>query len=110
MSVARPCCLPPALAGCGKAAAPGAPGPPRGFLVRNAKAAGVHRHRRRDCSIAILHSGPAGGLRPQPADEVKVDYEGKLLDGQVFDSSYARGAPVVMTCAIWFPAGSRRCK
>ncbi len=28
---------------------------------------------------------------------MKVAYEGKLLDGQVFDSSYARGAPVVMT-------------
>lgn len=31
------------------------------------------------------------GDKPQPTDRVKVDYEGRLIDGTVFDSSYKRG-------------------
>lgn len=31
------------------------------------------------------------GESPGPADTVKVNYEGKLINGAVFDSSYARG-------------------
>ena len=41
----------------------------------------------------IVHAGPADGPRPGPADEVKVNYEGKLVDGKVFDSSFQRGEP-----------------
>jgi len=33
------------------------------------------------------------GPMPKPADVVKVHYEGRLLDGTVFDSSYARNDP-----------------
>lgn len=33
------------------------------------------------------------GVRPRPGQKVEVHYEGKLLDGTVFDSSYARGQP-----------------
>ena len=33
------------------------------------------------------------GPKPLPGDSVKVHYEGKLLDGTVFDSSVARGEP-----------------
>ena len=33
------------------------------------------------------------GEQPEPTDTVKVHYEGQLLDGTVFDSSYARGEP-----------------
>jgi FKBP-type peptidyl-prolyl cis-trans isomerase FkpA len=33
------------------------------------------------------------GGSPKPEDKVKVNYEGKLLDGTVFDSSYKRGQP-----------------
>lgn len=32
--------------------------------------------------------------RPSAADVVRVHYEGRLLDGQVFDSSFERGEPV----------------
>jgi peptidylprolyl isomerase/FKBP-type peptidyl-prolyl cis-trans isomerase FklB len=42
----------------------------------------------------ITKSGPAGGAPPRATDEVKVMYEGKLLNGQVFDSSFARGQPI----------------
>jgi len=34
------------------------------------------------------------GASPAAADKVKVNYEGKLLDGTVFDSSYKRGQPI----------------
>ena len=44
----------------------------------------------------IVRSGPATGLKPHLNDEVKVMYEGKLVDGTVFDSSYERGQPAAM--------------
>ena len=34
------------------------------------------------------------GQSPNENSVVKVDYEGKLIDGQVFDSTYERGQPV----------------
>jgi FKBP-type peptidyl-prolyl cis-trans isomerase FkpA len=34
------------------------------------------------------------GASPAATDKVKVNYEGKLVDGTVFDSSYKRGQPV----------------
>lgn len=39
----------------------------------------------------VLRAG--NGPRPGAASTVRVNYEGKLLDGQVFDSSYQRGQP-----------------
>jgi len=41
----------------------------------------------------VLKHG-TGTVSPKPTDTVKVHYEGKLLDGTVFDSSIARGQPV----------------
>ena len=89
-----------ALAACAKpAAAPTAPdalAAGKAFLAGNAHAAGVVTTAS-GLQYRVLHSGPSTGLRPKLADEVKVNYEGKLLDGTVFDSSYDRGAPVVLT-------------
>ena len=39
----------------------------------------------------ILTEG--SGASPKPTDRVKVHYEGKLINGEVFDSSIARGEP-----------------
>ncbi len=39
----------------------------------------------------VLRQG--SGSRPTPSNNVRVNYEGKLLSGQVFDSSYQRGQP-----------------
>jgi len=36
----------------------------------------------------------ASGAKPKATDVVSVHYEGKLIDGKVFDSSVARGQPV----------------
>jgi peptidylprolyl isomerase/FKBP-type peptidyl-prolyl cis-trans isomerase FklB len=52
----------------------------------------------------IVRSGPATGMRPQETDEVKVHYEGKFLDGKVFDSSYERGQPAAMPLRALIPA------
>lgn len=84
-----------ALAACNHPPA-AAPDTGKAFLAQNAKAPGVHVTPS-GLQYRILRSGAADGPRPRPADEVKVNYEGKLLDGQVFDSSYQRGTPIVMT-------------
>jgi len=41
----------------------------------------------------VLKHG-TGTISPKATDTVKVHYEGKLLDGTVFDSSIARGQPI----------------
>lgn len=41
----------------------------------------------------VLTSGDADGPQPQADDVVVVHYEGRLLDGTVFDSSVQRGEP-----------------
>ncbi|MFO7789089.1 MAG: FKBP-type peptidyl-prolyl cis-trans isomerase [Bacteroidales bacterium] len=40
----------------------------------------------------VLREGD--GEKPGPDSKVKVHYEGKLLDGTTFDSSYERGEPI----------------
>ena len=94
------------LAACG-GARPSAEGPDvaaanlkagEAFLAANAKVEGVQTTPS-GLQYKILRSGPTDGLRPKPADEVKVHYEGKLTTGEVFDSSFERGAPVA------FPLG-----
>ena len=41
----------------------------------------------------ILKSGDSSGVSPESEDAVLVHYEGKLVDGTIFDSSRARQAP-----------------
>lgn len=43
--------------------------------------------------IVIKHSQEGTGASPKATDQVKVHYEGRLIDGKVFDSSVARGEP-----------------
>ena len=38
------------------------------------------------------------GETPKATDKVKVNYEGKLIDGTVFDSSYKRNQPATFAC------------
>jgi len=43
--------------------------------------------------LVIKHTKEGTGAQPTATDEVKVHYEGRLIDGKVFDSSIARGEP-----------------
>src|SRR5207253_4524619 len=43
--------------------------------------------------VVIRTISPGTGASPGPMDVVKVHYEGKLVDGTVFDSSIKRGQP-----------------
>jgi FKBP-type peptidyl-prolyl cis-trans isomerase len=73
------------------------------FLGKNAKAPGVMTLPS-GVQYKVVTSGPADGPHPGAADEVKVNYEGKLLSGKVFDSSFARGEPANFPLAGLIPA------
>lgn len=73
------------------------------FLANNAKQPGVVTLPD-GLQYKIVTSGPASGVPPKAADEVKVNYEGKLLDGTVFDSSFARGQPAAFPLEGLVPA------
>ena len=62
------------------------------FLEKNSKAPGVVTLPS-GLQYKIVKSGPKTGDTPKVRDTIKVHYEGKLLNGTVFDSSIARGAP-----------------
>jgi len=44
--------------------------------------------------LILITITPGTGASPKATDTVKVNYEGKLTDGTVFDSSVQRGEPV----------------
>jgi peptidylprolyl isomerase/FKBP-type peptidyl-prolyl cis-trans isomerase FklB len=73
------------------------------FLTRNAHAPGV-QVTAFGLQYKVLASGAASGPMPKGEDQVKVNYEGKLLDGTVFDSSYQRGQPAVFGVNGLIPA------
>ena len=60
------------------------------FLAKNKAAKGVFSTPS-GLQYMVLRQG--NGARPKPGQKVRVNYEGKLLDGKVFDSSYERGQP-----------------
>ena len=61
------------------------------FLKKNAKADSVQTTAS-GLQYKIITKGT--GEIPQATDKVKVNYEGRLVDGTVFDSSYKRGQPI----------------
>lgn len=84
------------------------------FLVDNAKKEGVVTLPS-GVQYKILTAG--NGTVPSDTSRVKVHYEGKTIDGQVFDSSYKRGDAVEMRAnqvikgwteaLVHMPAGSK---
>ncbi len=47
-----------------------------------------------DTGLIFISVKEGTGAQPKAIDKVKVNYEGKLMDGTVFDSSYKRGQPI----------------
>ena len=66
------------------------------FLESNGKAEGVQTLPS-GLQYKVIASGPSGAPSPDRNDLVRVDYEGALTDGTVFDSSFSRGQPYVTT-------------
>jgi FKBP-type peptidyl-prolyl cis-trans isomerase FkpA len=60
------------------------------FLDKASKEAGVTKT---TSGMLIKHTTEGKGASPAATDQVKVHYEGRLIDGKVFDSSIARGEP-----------------
>ena len=83
------------------------------FLAENAKKEGV-----KTLPSGVQYKVIKEGTGAIPADTslVKVHYEGKTIDGKVFDSSYKRGEPINLRCnqtikgwtdaMVHMPAGS----
>jgi len=64
------------------------------FLAKNAKKDSVHVT---DSGLQYKILKKGTGPKPKASDEVTVNYEGRLPDGTVFDSSYKRGKPATFT-------------
>jgi FKBP-type peptidyl-prolyl cis-trans isomerase FkpA len=60
------------------------------FLETKSKEAGFTKTA---SGLLVKHTQPGTGASPVATDEVKVHYEGRLIDGKVFDSSIKRGEP-----------------
>lgn len=91
------------LAACNKPALPDQSAASQAFMEKTVKEPGV-QVLPSGVAYKVVRSGPATGLKPTLADEVKVHYEGKLIDGKVFDSSYERGQPAAMPLRGLIPA------
>lgn len=52
----------------------------------------------------VTTAGPKGGPSPKAGEIIKVHYEGKLVDGKVFDSSFARNQPLIAPLGGLVPA------
>lgn len=66
------------------------------FLAQNAKAEGVKLIPGSTVQYKVIKEG--NGAIPKATDKVQVNYEGKLIDGTVFDSSYKRNKPATFEC------------
>lgn len=72
------------------------------FLSANAKKTGVVTLPS-GLQYRIVEPGKAGGKKPGKDASVTVDYEGKLLNGQIFDSSYQRKQPITLSVSDVIP-------
>ncbi|ESQ92747.1 hypothetical protein ABAC460_02640 [Asticcacaulis sp. AC460] len=52
----------------------------------------------------VISSSPKPGAQPTVADNVTIHYEGRLINGNVFDSSFERGQPANFPLSRLIPA------
>jgi FKBP-type peptidyl-prolyl cis-trans isomerase len=90
-----------AAAGGGTAQAQ-APGGVAEYLARNAREPGVMTLPS-GVQYKVVHAGDPNGPSPKVGDVIKVNYEGTLVDGTVFDSTYKRGKAALMQLAELIP-------
>ena len=81
------------LSACATVPVPPATAAGPDFLTRNAAAKRVVTTAS-GLQYFIFKSGPKAGRSPVGSDTVNFDYEGKLITGETFDSSFARGEPL----------------
>lgn len=65
----------------------------KAFLAENATKEGV-KTTPSGLQYKVVRAVSPDTPRPTAQDRVRVHYEGKLVDGSTFDSSYARGQPI----------------
>lgn len=65
----------------------------KAYLEKNAQAEGV-KTTDSGLQYKVIQEGKADGKTPGPKSVVKVNYEGRHINGEVFDSSYKRGEPI----------------
>ena len=73
------------------------------FLARNAREPGV-KVLPSGVQYKVIHAGDPNGPSPKEGDVIKVNYEGTLTTGLVFDSTYKRGHAALMQLADLVPA------
>ncbi len=76
---------------------------PTAFLAANAKKHGVVTT---PSGLEYQVLAPGQGVKAGPQDIVLIDYDGKLLNGQTFDSTAQHGQPAVMPVAGSIPGFS----
>ena len=77
------------------------------FLLANGKKPGVVKLPT-GLQYKVLKEGD--GAKPAALDKVKVHYEGKLVDGTEFDSSYRRGEPITFPVSRVIPGWTQALK
>jgi FKBP-type peptidyl-prolyl cis-trans isomerase FkpA len=75
----------------------------RAYLAKAAEQPGA---RKMASGLLYVPIAQGSGATPTRADQVKVNYEGRLIDGTVFDSSSKRGQPADLSVAGVIPCWS----
>ena len=91
------------LAACGPSAAKQNLDAAQAWMAQNAKVEGV-KTLPSGVQYKVVKTGDPSAPSPKPGDEIKVHYEGKLVSGHIFDSSYERGEPANMPLDGLIPA------
>jgi FKBP-type peptidyl-prolyl cis-trans isomerase FklB len=73
------------------------------FLTRNAADPAV-KVLPSGLQYKVVRSAPANAPSPAVGDAIKVHYEGSLLNGEIFDSTYERQKPLLMMLDNLIPA------
>jgi FKBP-type peptidyl-prolyl cis-trans isomerase len=95
-----------AMTGAAYAQAPSAENAAAGtaeYLAHNAREPGV-KVLPSGLQYKVVHAGDPNTPTPHEGDAIKVNYEGALTSGQVFDSTFQRGKPMLMQLRNLVPA------